>query len=298
MKKIFPILLLAASTAAQAVVYDNGPFTNSGNLSLLQTSVTATPPAPAAGVHSVFGVGVNNAAGVVVADDFAVGGATVIEHVEIFQYQTGASSAVPTATGVFLEILNAAPSASGTPVAGSSGFANNLFASNLVSHAFTGVFRVQDTALAGTRRPIMSVKVALPTPVTLTAGVHWLQWSLTGLLASGPCCPPLAPLDQGATDNAEQRAGATAAWLPVVSGAVASPFAQGMPFRRLGSAGTPYAITQTATACGFTGITVEGSPSAGGYLRTNLSNVLGAGVIGYGFTNQPVTLCGCTIAHS
>jgi hypothetical protein len=298
MKKIFPMLLLAASTAAQAVVYDNGPFANSGNLSLLQTSVTASPPAPAAGFHSVFGFGMNNAAGVVVADDFAVGAATVIEQVELFYYQTGASSAVPTATGVFLEILNAAPSASGAPVAGSPGFANNLFASNLVSHGFSGVFRVQDTAQAGTSRPIMSVKVALPTPVTLTAGVYWLQWSLTGSLASGPWCPPLATLGQGATGNAEQKAGATAAWLPVVSGAAASPFAQGMPFRLLGAAGTPGAITQTATACGLTGITVEGSPNVGGYLRTNLSNVLGAGVIGYGFISQPVSLCTCTIAHS
>jgi len=181
-------------------------------------------------------------AGVVVADEFAVGAATVIEPVELVDCQTGASSAVPTATGVFLEILNAAPSASGAPVAGSPGFANNLFASNLVSHAFSGVFQVQDTAQAATSRPILSVKVVLPTPVTLTAGVYWLQWSLTGSLASGPWCPPLATLDQGATGNAEQKVGATAA------------------------------------ACGFTGIPVEGAPNVGGYLRTNLSNVRGAGV--------------------
>ena len=218
MKSLLAISLFAASAAAQTLVYDNGPIANFNNLAILQTSVTANPPAPAAGFHNVFGFGVNNTAAVTVADDFAVGSAMVIDQVELFYYQTGASSASPTATGVFLEILNAAPSLGGTPVANSPGFATNLFATNLVSHAFSGVFKVQDTAQAATNRPIMSVKVSLPTPVVLTSGVYWLQFALTGSLASGPWCPPVSTLNQGATGNAEQKAGATATWLPLVSG--------------------------------------------------------------------------------
>ena len=295
MKKIVPMLLLAASATAQSLVYDNGPIANFNNLAILQTSVSATPPAPAAGFHGVFGYGVNNAVGTFLADDFAVGASMTIDQVELFYYQTGASSATPTATGVFLEILNGAPNAGGTPVAGGPDVSVNLFAANLVSHAFTGVFRTQDTNQAATNRPIMSVKVALPAPLTLTTGNYWLRWSLTGSLASGPWCPPVATLNQGVTGNGLQVTSATP-WAPITSGTSPNNFAQ--PFKLHGSAATPGAITQTATACGFTGIKVEGAPNVGGYVRTTLSNVLGVGVIGYGFLNTPQTLCGCTISHS
>lgn len=134
----------------------------------------------------------------------------------------------------------------------------------MVCHTFTGVFKVQDTAQAATHRPIMSVKVSLPAPVVLTAGVYWLQWSLTGSLTSGPWCPPVATLNQGVTGNAEQKAGA---------------------------------IAQTATGCGATGITVGGAPNVGGFIRTTLSGATNIGIIGYGFTNLPVPFCGCTVAH-
>jgi hypothetical protein len=299
MKSFLPLLLATATASAQSLVYDNGPIVNqSGNLSMLQGSVTATPPAPAAGFHTVFGFGMSNAANLTVADDFTVGAPVVIEQVELFYYQTGASSATPTATGVFLEILNASPSLGGTPVANSPGFANNLFTTNLVSHAFTGVFRVSDTSQAATNRPIMSVKVSLPTPVALPAGSYWLQWSTTGSLASGPWCPPIATLDQGVTGNSLQRTTAAGAFAPLLSGTAPNAYNQGLPFKLYGSGVAAGGIVQTATACGFTGIKVEGAPNVGGYLRTTLSNVLGAGVIGYGFNNSPVVLCGCTIAHS
>ena len=194
LRNLLPVSLLVAGATAQSLIYDNGPIINYNGLGVLQTSVGATPPAPTANFHTVFGFGQNNTAAVTVADDFSVATGAVVQEVELFYYQTGASSSNPgTCTGVFLEILDAAPTLGGVPVAGSPGFANNLFAAT-VTHAFTGVYKVQDISQALTKRPIFSIKVALPAPVVLGPGVFYLQWALTGSLASGPWCPPISSL--------------------------------------------------------------------------------------------------------
>lgn len=296
LRKLLPVSLLIAGASAQSLIYDNGPIANYNGLGVLQTTTTATPPAPTANFHTVFGFGVNSTALVTVADDFSIaaGGGT-IQEVELFYYQTGASSANPgTCTGVFLEILNNAPTLGGLPVAGSPGFTNNLIAAT-VTHAFTGVYKVQDVAQTATNRPIFAIKVALPAPVVLTSGVYYLQWAMTGSLASGPWCPPVSTLDQPVTGNAEQQVG-TAAWAGIVSG---SPtlLAQGLPFRLYGGGGTPGTITNLGGACGTTGITVEGSPNTGGYIRTKLTGVVGTGIIGYSFNITSTPFCGCTFAH-
>ena len=296
-RNILPVSLLVASITAQGLVYDNGPIINYNGNGILQTSTGATPPAPAANFHSVFGFGSNLTAAVNIADDFAVSGSMVINEIEFFYYQTG-STTTPTGTGVFVEILDASPAAGGVPVAGSPGFANNLFTTNLVSHTFTGIYKVQDIAQTATNRPIMSMRVSLPTPVVLGTGVYWLQWSHTGSLASGPWVPPISTLDQGVTGNAVQKAGAAAAWVAMVSGVAPATKAQGLPFRLYGAGSVPGSITQTVTGCGSTGIAVQGAPNVGGYIRTTLSGVVGLGLIGYSFNTTPSVFCGCNFAHT
>lgn len=295
LRSLLSVPFLLAGAMAQSLVYDNGPIVNHNGLAVLQTSTTATPPAPSANFHTVFGFGSNPVANVNIADDFAVGSAMVINEIEFFYYQTG-STTTPTGTGVFLEILNGPP-ATGTPVVGSPGMATNLVTTNLVSHTFTGIYKVLDTSQAAVNRPIMSIRVSLPTPIVLTTGVYWLQWGLTGSLASGPWVPPIATLNQGVTGNAVQRTAVAGAWNTIVSGNPTT-YAQGLPFRLYGAAATPGSITQTATGCGNTGISVEGAPNAGGYIRTTLSGVVGLGLIGYSFNTAPTQFCGCTFSHS
>lgn len=296
-RSFLPVSLLVASLTAQGLVYDNGPIVNYNGSSMLQTNVTATPPAPSTNFHSTFGFNSGFATSRNVADDFAVSSTMVIHELEFFYYQTF-STTTPTGTGLFVEILDNSPVNGGLPVANSPGFANNLFTTNLVSHTFTGVYRVQDTAQTSTDRPIMSMRVSLPTPVVLTNGVYWLQWSLTGSGATGPWIPPVSTLNQGATGNAAQKGGATAAWLPITSGVAPNLFAQGLPFRIYGTGSLPGTITQTVAGCGSTGIAVEGAPNVGGYIRTTLSGIVGLGLIGYSFNTTPSVFCGCNFAHA
>jgi len=201
-----------------AVIYNNGPFiTHPGggfggaDASALQSALAMT----------LFGFGqqlnLNR-----VADDFIVpvGQTWVIDSVTLFGYQTGAPTGAPTMNNVNIQIWNGVPAAPGSVVV----FGNET-TNRLTTSVFSNVFRVLDTGLLASNRPIFTNTVTLG--VTLTAGTYWLDWQTGGTLASGPWQPPITILGQTTTGNARQRTGAApGTWNPALDGT----FPQGLPF--------------------------------------------------------------------
>ena len=199
------------------VIYDNGPLIThpTGGAGGAAASAVQT----AAGL-TVYGFGQQLSANNRVADDFTVpvGQSWVLDSVVLFGYQTGATTGAPTMNNVNLQIWNGVPNATGSVVVFGDTTTNRLATS-----VFSNIYRVLDTGLTATNRPIFANTVTLG--VTLTAGTYWLDWQTGGTLASGPWAPPISILGQTTTGNALQKIGA-GAWAPLVDGT--SP--QGLPF--------------------------------------------------------------------
>ena len=198
-----------------AVIYDNGPLIThpGGGAGGADASAVQT----AAG-QTLFGSNQSSAAGFRVADDFTVpaGASWTIDTIEVFAYQTG-STTTSTLTGVTLQIWNGLPNAAGSVVVFGDATTNRM-----ASTTFSNIFRVLDTGLTNTQRPIMRQTVTVGT--TLGPGTYWLDWAHTGSLASGPWQPPISIMGQTTTGNAMQRNGTT--WGPALDGT----FPQGFPF--------------------------------------------------------------------
>ena len=287
---LFAATLLGASLSAQ--IYDNGP--------IITDPVGAPGPAPLSLLQAgaplqlnVLGFGAQSAANNSLADDFAVCGVAQITDIEVFGYLT--NSAVPSATGVFVEIYNGDPSAGGVPVAGSPGFANNLFTTPgyVVTNTMTNIFR--SVAPVNVARNVQSIKITLGTPLLLNGGVYWLRYAYTGVNFT----PPITVLGQAITGNAKQnQAGVWAALVDTGNPVVPVPYPCGVPFKIYGNPISAGSITDTGLAsCGATTITVRGAPVLGGFVRTDLGNVTGLGLIGYGFLPVATPFCGCVVGH-
>jgi hypothetical protein len=288
--RLLAATLLGASLSAQ--IYDNGPIVTdpvgapgAAPLSLLQAGSPLQMDA--------LGISAQSAVNDSVADDFAVCGVAQITDIEVFGYLTNATA--PSATGVFLEIYNGDPSAGGVPVPGSPGFANNLFhrPGYVVSNTMTNVFR--SVLPANTLRNVQSIRVTLTTPLVLTGGVYWLRYAYTGVSFT----PPITVLGQAITGNAKQNQAGV--WVPFVdygNPVVPVPYPCGVPFKIYGNPISAGSITDTGLAsCGATTITVRGAPVLGGFVRTELGNVTGLGLIGYGFAHTGTPFCGCVVGH-
>lgn len=200
----------------EAVLYDNGPLvTHPGggfggaDASALQTAL---------GLNT-YGFGNQFLNGYRMADDFTVtdAGGWDVQSITFFAYQTG-STTTSTITGVYLQIWNGDPSAGGTVIWG------DLTTNRMASTAWTNAYRVLDTDLLGSTRPIMASAATIGT--TLAAGTYWLDWMTDGTLASGPWAPPISILGQTVTGNALQY---TTAWAPALDTGTAAA-QQGMPF--------------------------------------------------------------------
>jgi hypothetical protein len=297
--RFLSLLALSCSLAAQGVeIYSNGPLiTNpTGGFGGAPVSILQNSAAPAGTGATLFGAG--SQAWVVppryLADDFAVNGAWIVDGIEVFAYATGATT--PTGTGVFLEIYSGGPPGVGTPIAGSPGILNNLAttAGYTVTNTFTPIYRaLQTTPLDSTRR-IQSVKVVLPAPLVLTAGVYWLQYGFaTGLNFT----PPLTTLFFPQTGNGLQLDTVTNTWVTVPNGP--APSLCGWPFKLYGTPTTlPGAITNLGGGCDTSTFTVEGQPGMGGYLRAALGNTnplhIPVIIVGFSNPNGPLFVCPCT----
>ncbi len=246
-----------------------------------------------------YGFNANSAGSLGVADDFAVcdPAGWDIDAIEVLAYQTGAGTAPSTLTGLFVEFYSGIPGSGGVPVAGSPGIGVNLLTGKPATNTWSGVYRtlVSDISTA-TDRPLMRVRAALPAPLHLAPGVYWVQYGVTGSLASGPWAAPITVWNRGATGNARQRNGA--AWTNLTSGAALH--AQGVPFRLFGGRPDPLgSITTLSPGCGTTQLRVTGAPVVGGFLHAELSNLAPGGLplIGLDFVASPTPFCGCTVGH-
>ena len=177
---------LSAWRAPEAMLYDNGPLvTNPGagaggaDASALQTALGL----------GTYGFGNQFSAGNRVADDFVVGGSGwLIGNITFFGYQTG-STTTSTFTAVNLRIWDGPPNVGTSMVVFGDTTTNRL-----VSSTWSNIYRVLDTALTNSTRPVMANVVAINT--FLPAGTYWLDWQADGTLASGPWAPPVSILGQ------------------------------------------------------------------------------------------------------
>ncbi len=166
------------------------------------------------------GFGVQQGANNRIADEFVVPAAGwQISDISVYTYQTG-STTTSTITGLNFQIWDGDPS-----VVGSTVVFGDTATNRMSTTAFTNIFRVTETTIGGTTRPIMSA-TASGLSISLPAGTYWLDWQLNGSLASGPWAPPLTILGQPITGNGLQSIAGV--WGAAVDGGTGMA-AQGFP---------------------------------------------------------------------
>jgi len=203
----------------EAVLYDNGPLVthpgggfSGADASALQTAL----------LLSTYGFGHALSSGFRVADDFTVtdSGGWDVQTITFFAYQTNSGSG-STIDHVNLRIWDNVPMGSGSTVVFGDTTTNRLG-----STGWSNIYRVLDTALTDTARPIMADIVNVGT--TLPAGTYWLDWQTGGTLSSGPWAPPISILGQTTTGNAQQYDPAQGTWSLMID--TGSGTQQGLPF--------------------------------------------------------------------
>jgi hypothetical protein len=206
---------LTAFEWPEVVLYDNGPLVNEpgqgaggADASALQTAL----------LMNTLGAGHQWALGYSMADDFVVTDAAgwQIDDITFFAYQTGSTTA-STITGVYVAIWDGPPNAGGTVVWG------DQTTNRLLTTGWSNIYRVTDTTLTTTNRPVMENVATIGT--TLAQGTYWVQWATDGTLASGPWAPPITINGQTTTGNALQY---TTAWAAFTDTGTVTP--QGLPF--------------------------------------------------------------------
>lgn len=226
------LALLLAGSAFGAMLWDNGPLVthpgggfNGADASALQTDLGM----------GTYGFGHQWSLGYSIADDFEVGaGGWTIDSMLFYAYQTG-SSTNSTITGVYVQIYDGEPGAGGNVIWGD--LATNLLAGT----SWMGAYRVLDTDLMASSRPIMESEATIGT--FLDEGTYWVEWASTGSLSSGPWAPPVTILGETTTGNGKQF---TTAWAAVVD---VGP--QGFPFI-INGVPTPGALPLLLLGLGWT----------------------------------------------
>ncbi|MFH1680396.1 MAG: hypothetical protein ABIH26_07110 [Candidatus Eisenbacteria bacterium] len=206
---------------ARDVLYDNGPFVNmpgggwgGADASVLQNSTL---------LMNTLGFGHQVYYNYLVTDDFTVpaGDMWSVETITFFAYQTGAPTSPSTMTAVHVQIWDNPPDMPGA----------NLVFGDLVTNRLTGTawsncYRVTETTLTATNRPIMADVCSAP--VVLGPGTYWVAWQTDGTLTSGPWAPPIAIWGQPTTGNGEQSLDGGVTYAPAVDSGSLTP--QGFPF--------------------------------------------------------------------
>ena len=271
-----------------AVLYDNGPLTThpgggfgGANASAVQTAL----------VNGTYGFGHQLSANNRVADDFTVpAGGWYITTITFYAYQTG-STTTTTINHVNLRIWD------GTPGASNIVFGDTA-TNRLAGSSFSNIYRVLDTGLLDTARPIMADVVTVNT--TLPAGTYWLDWQTGGTLTSGPWAPPVTILGQTGKPGANGMQSLAGAAFVAVTDVVPQDF----PFVIEGNAvgGPSISLTKTVgttpgVCAGTSSITVpQGTTVYYCYTVTNTGTVsfglhtLTDDVLGTIFTGLAYTL--------
>jgi len=206
-------------------LYDNGPLTTHPGGGFGGADASALQTALGMGTY---GYGHQITAGLSIADDFTISGAAWnIDAIEFFAYQTG-SSTTSTFTDYHVQIYDGDPSAGGSVIWG------DLSTNVLSATTWTNIYRVLDTDLLASNRPIMVNTVNIVPALNLSAGTYWIEWQAAGTLGSGPWAPAVTVLGSTGTGNALQNTGA---WAPAMD---VGP--QDFPFIIYGDAGPPCPI--------------------------------------------------------
>ncbi|MCC6548703.1 MAG: T9SS type A sorting domain-containing protein [Ignavibacteriaceae bacterium] len=225
--------------STEALLFDNGPIVSlpaggcsGGDASILDGTI---------GGHTLYGWGTNKNANYYMADDFTNSSVWVLDSLKFFAYQTGATAL--TLTGVYVQIWSGDPSLGGTVVWG------DTVTNRLVVARLSNIYRAQSTTPTNCDRRVQEIVASCN--ATLPAGTYWLQWGLTGSLASGPWTPPVTIPGQAVTGNAKQKG--PGGWTNALNGTT-SP--NGAPFIVYGS-GNVVPVELTSFSAIVSGNTVE-----------------------------------------
>lgn len=211
-------------TGGGELLFSNGPLVtnpgagpNGADLSVVQTALGLTTFGSA---NQLFAPGPHFR----MADEMVIDGIWNIDTMSFFVYQTG-SPTTSSITGVNVEIWDGPPNE-----AGSSVIFGDRTTNRLQSTRWSNAYRVLDSALTNTQRPIMEV-VADMSGLELNPGTYWVSVQTAGSIASGPWLPPVSIPGQTTTGSALQLT--STGWAPLVDGGTST--GQGMPFEVRGS---------------------------------------------------------------
>ena len=166
-----------------AVLYDNGPLVTHPGGGFAGADASALQTALGMGTYG-FGHQILNDNRI--ADDFTVpvGDTWDITTITFFAYQTGSSTG-STMNAVHFEIWDGVPGASNLVF-------GDMATNRLVASSWTGAYRVLDTDLLGSLRPIMANIASPMGALQLSEGTYWIAWQTGATLTSGPWAPPVS----------------------------------------------------------------------------------------------------------
>lgn len=204
-------------------LYNNGPMITNPGAGPGGSDVSLTQPP-----GTLIGAGAQQTVPNRVAEDFTVtGSGWDIDTITFYSYQTG-STTTPTFTGVTVRIWDGVPGAGGSNVVWGDD-TTNVFG----SATWTGIYRAGSTTPTDTTRPVMAV--VANTPVSLPPGTYWMDYALSGTLASGPWVNPVAIPGSHPVGNALQAQGAGGAFNPLLDAGAGTQVT--LPFSIVGTAG-------------------------------------------------------------
>jgi hypothetical protein len=199
------------------VIYNNGPLVNlpgggagGADASTLQSAI----------LLNSYGFGHQVSAGNRIADEITLGTRSRLQKIKFYAYQTG-STTTSTMTAVNLRIWNGPPN---NPTSGI--IYGDTTTNRMTSTTWSNSYRVIDTNLTDTTRPIMVNTVSLD--ITLDPGTYWLDWQTNGSLSSGPWAPPITRNGQTTTGNALHYLSDSGSWGAALDSGTSTE--QGFPF--------------------------------------------------------------------
>ncbi len=228
----FPACFAAPPGSA---LWDNGPLVTFPGGGFGGADVSSVSPG-----STLFGGNINNAT-FRRADDFEVAaGGWEIGGFEFFGYQTN-SSTTSTFTGLFIQIWDGVPGEGGQVIWG------DPTTNRLSATSFSNIYRTSAAALTNTQRPVMRL-IAAGLDIQLAPGTYWVEFGMTGSLASGPWVPPVSDPVKWPVGNSRLFTVGTSTWSLALDGTAPGP-QQGydLPFRIIGEGSSSPCVSSTAS---------------------------------------------------